>query len=314
MTTELQAGSAPGRPPTARRVLANSTAQLATFAFRAVAGVGVVVLLARNGGPLALGIVQFALTVSSLLPYYYGVPTLLAREVARRPEEGRRWIEAGTLLALLLGALFTVALPAGGLGGRRPAGDGPGAGGRVARDDLRRSGPCPVRGVLGLGATGPRDGRHRRPGGGVLRWDGRRAGAGRRAGGRDRGLHGLPGPGCLRWLGARRPPPRRSAGAPGGARNPVADGAPVHPLCRQRHVDVDLRALRRGAARSVEGPGGGRSLPGGDEPRPVLQRDPAEHQPGALPAHGAGVAGPAGGVRPAPRHCRCGSWPSSACR
>lgn len=113
MTTELQAGSAPGRPPTARRVLANSTAQLATFAFRAVAGVGVVVLLARNGGPLALGIVQFALTVSSLLPYYYGVPTLLAREVARRPEEGRRWIEAGTLLALLLGALFTVALPAG---------------------------------------------------------------------------------------------------------------------------------------------------------------------------------------------------------
>ena len=112
MTTELQAGSVPARPPGARRVLANSTAQLATFGFRAAAGIGVVILLARSGGPLALGIVQFALTLSCLLPYYYGVPTLLAREVARRPEDGRRWVEAGTLLALLLGGLFTVLLPA----------------------------------------------------------------------------------------------------------------------------------------------------------------------------------------------------------
>ena len=111
MTTELRTGPGRGGRPTARKVAANSTAQLVTFAFRAAAGVGVVVLLARDGGPLALGIVQFALTLSSLLPFYYGVPTLLAREVARRPEEGRRWVEAGTLLALLLGGVFTVVLP-----------------------------------------------------------------------------------------------------------------------------------------------------------------------------------------------------------
>ena len=86
MTTELRAGPGRGGRPTARKVAANSTAQLVTFAFRAAAGVGVVVLLARDGGPLALGIVQFALTLSSLLPFSYGVPTLLAREVARRPE------------------------------------------------------------------------------------------------------------------------------------------------------------------------------------------------------------------------------------
>ena len=112
MTIERQSAPAPDRSRPARRLFANSTAQLATFAFRAAAGLGVVVLLARDGGPVALGVVQLALTVSGLLPFYYGVPTLLAREVARRPEEGRRWVEAGTLLALLLGGLFTVLLPA----------------------------------------------------------------------------------------------------------------------------------------------------------------------------------------------------------
>ena len=112
MTAEVRAGPGEVRPPPPpRKVAANSTSQLLTFAFRAVAGVGVVVLLARSGGPLALGIVQFALTLSGLLPYYYGVPTLLAREVARRPEDARRWVEAGTLLALLLGGLFSVLLP-----------------------------------------------------------------------------------------------------------------------------------------------------------------------------------------------------------
>jgi O-antigen/teichoic acid export membrane protein len=115
MTTELQTGPDRSRPPKPRRVTANSTAQLATFAFRAAAGVLVVVLLARSGGPRGLGIVQFALTLTGLLPFYFGVPTLLAREVARRPEEGRRWVEAGTLLALLLGALFTVLVPAAAL-------------------------------------------------------------------------------------------------------------------------------------------------------------------------------------------------------
>jgi O-antigen/teichoic acid export membrane protein len=59
--------------------------------------------------------VQFALTLSSLLPFFYGVPTLLAREVARRPEEARRWVEAGTFLSVVLGLLFTAALFGGAL-------------------------------------------------------------------------------------------------------------------------------------------------------------------------------------------------------
>jgi O-antigen/teichoic acid export membrane protein len=94
-------------------VASNSTAQLLSFAFRAVSGVGVVVLLARSGGPYSLGVVQFALTLTSLLPFFYGVPTLLAREVARRPDEARRWVEGGTLLSLAFGALFTALLAVG---------------------------------------------------------------------------------------------------------------------------------------------------------------------------------------------------------
>ena len=113
MSAELLTEEPSGRRPAARGVAANSRWQLLSFAFRAVAGLGVVVLLARAGGPRELGIVQFALTLTSLLPFYYGVPALLAREVARRPEEGRRWVETGTLLALLFGTLFLVLLPAG---------------------------------------------------------------------------------------------------------------------------------------------------------------------------------------------------------
>jgi len=96
-------------------VASNSTAQLLSFAFRAASGVGVIVLLARHGGPHAVGIVQFALTLTSLLPFFYGVPTLLAREVARRPELGRSWMEAGTAVAILFGTAFTLLLPAGAL-------------------------------------------------------------------------------------------------------------------------------------------------------------------------------------------------------
>lgn len=90
----------------ARLVAANSGWQLVTFAARAVAGLGVVVLVARAGGPRSLGVFQFALMLSSILPFYYGVPPLLAREVARAPEQSRRWIEAGTLVALVAGAGF----------------------------------------------------------------------------------------------------------------------------------------------------------------------------------------------------------------
>lgn len=97
----------------ARRVAANSVWQMASFAARAVAGLGVVVLVARTGGPRSLGVFQFALMLTAMLPFYYGVPPLLAREVARRPDEGRKWIEAGTLIALLAGGLFAALLVGG---------------------------------------------------------------------------------------------------------------------------------------------------------------------------------------------------------
>ncbi len=113
MSADLQATSSREPSPRRRGVASNSTAQLLSFAFRAVAGIGVVVLLARAGGPRELGVVQFALTLTSLLPFFYGVPALLAREVARRPEDARRWVEKGTLLAVVFGGSF-VGLLAGG--------------------------------------------------------------------------------------------------------------------------------------------------------------------------------------------------------
>ena len=90
-----------------RTVAANSVWQLLTFAARAISGLGVVVMVARSGGPRSLGVFQFAMTFTAMLPFYYGIPSLLAREVARRPGESRKWVEVGTLIALLAGALFT---------------------------------------------------------------------------------------------------------------------------------------------------------------------------------------------------------------
>jgi O-antigen/teichoic acid export membrane protein len=113
VATDLGQETAPADRGVTRKVAWNSQAVLLSFVFRAASGVGVVVLLARDGGPRSLGVVQFALTLSALLPFYYGIPSLLAREVARRPEDGRRWVEVGLLLSILFGGLFLVLLPVG---------------------------------------------------------------------------------------------------------------------------------------------------------------------------------------------------------
>jgi O-antigen/teichoic acid export membrane protein len=97
-----------GPPRSASKtVAANSIWQLLSFAARAVSGLGVVVMVARAGGPHSLGVFQFAMTFTAMLPFYYGIPSLLAREVARRPEDSRKWVEAGNLIALIAGVLFT---------------------------------------------------------------------------------------------------------------------------------------------------------------------------------------------------------------
>ena len=111
--------AAPAAPPTsgtgsvARLVAANSAWQLGSFAARALSGLGAVVLLARSDGPETLGAFQFALVLTALLPYYFGLPSLLAREVARRPEDGRRWVEGGMLIALSTGLGFSLLLAVG---------------------------------------------------------------------------------------------------------------------------------------------------------------------------------------------------------
>src|SRR3954471_18203530 len=109
------ATSTPAAPSvTGRRLIAkNSIWQVASFAARAISGLGVVVLVARAGGPRSLGIFQFALTLTAMLPFYFGLPSLLAREVARRPEDGRLWGDTGTLISGLFGVSFTLLLWAG---------------------------------------------------------------------------------------------------------------------------------------------------------------------------------------------------------
>ena len=101
MRTDLDDGRS-----AARVVAANSGWQVVTFTARAVSGIGVAVLVARSGGPTALGVFQFALTLTMLLGFAvgFGLPNLVTREVARRPDLARTWLEAGLFLAFVAGA------------------------------------------------------------------------------------------------------------------------------------------------------------------------------------------------------------------
>lgn len=102
--------------PTARAVAAGSTWQLVTFLARFVGGFAAVVAVARSGGPRDLGTMQLALTVAGLLMTFvgFGLPNLIAREIARSPGESRTWVESTVFAALVAGAaltLLSVALP-----------------------------------------------------------------------------------------------------------------------------------------------------------------------------------------------------------
>jgi O-antigen/teichoic acid export membrane protein len=89
-----------------RRIAANSGWQLASFTARAVGMLGVVFIIARVGGPHSLGVFQFGITFTGLFPFYWGLPVLIAREVARRPEDARTWAECSIFVTLAIGAAF----------------------------------------------------------------------------------------------------------------------------------------------------------------------------------------------------------------
>lgn len=96
------------------RLAKNSGWQLASFAARAASGLAVIFILARASGPRGLGIYQFALTFSQMVPFYWGLTTLTAREVARNPQDARKWSECGALVTLAIGAVVLVVLAFGG--------------------------------------------------------------------------------------------------------------------------------------------------------------------------------------------------------
>ena len=93
----------------ARTVAGNSGWRLVAFVARAVGGLVATALLARAGGPTALGTYQLGLTVATILTFAVtlGLPNLLVREVARRPDESRLWAEGTMSTTLMAGAALT---------------------------------------------------------------------------------------------------------------------------------------------------------------------------------------------------------------
>jgi O-antigen/teichoic acid export membrane protein len=92
-------------------VLASNTGwRLLAFGARSLGGLVATVLLAHLEGPEGLGRFQFALTLTLLLSFAvaFGLPKLLVRELARRPDRIEDFVETGTTIALIAGAVVTV--------------------------------------------------------------------------------------------------------------------------------------------------------------------------------------------------------------
>ncbi len=109
MTTTVGTGRLE-TPPSFARVLASNTGwRLIAFAARTISGVLATVLLAHLEGPAGLGRFQFALSLTLLLGFAValGLPKLLVRELARRPEETRPRIESGLVASLGAGIVVT---------------------------------------------------------------------------------------------------------------------------------------------------------------------------------------------------------------
>ncbi|MGZ8580359.1 MAG: flippase [Actinomycetota bacterium] len=91
-------------------VLASNTGwRLLAFGARTLGGLVATVLLAHLEGPAGLGRFQFALTLTLLLSFAvaFGLPKLLVRELARRPDEMREVVETAMTTAGLAGVAVT---------------------------------------------------------------------------------------------------------------------------------------------------------------------------------------------------------------
>ncbi len=99
-------------------VLASNTGwRLLAFGARTLGGLVATVLLAHLEGPAGLGRFQFALTLTLLLSFAvaFGLPKLLVRELARRPNEIRNVVETAMTTAALAGAVVTTLMVGFGL-------------------------------------------------------------------------------------------------------------------------------------------------------------------------------------------------------
>jgi O-antigen/teichoic acid export membrane protein len=100
----------PSTSDSVARVVASNTAwRLVAFVARAVAGLAATVLVARLEGPASLGLFQLALMVTLLSSFAValGLPKLLVREIARRPDQGPRWLETSLFMVLASGSATT---------------------------------------------------------------------------------------------------------------------------------------------------------------------------------------------------------------
>ena len=261
----------PDMRPGGRTIAANSLWQLISFAARAISG-----SVSSYSWPApvnrSLGVFQFAVTFASMLPFYWGLPVLLAHEGRRRePSEARTWAEGGTFIAIAAGTIFTLGFLVGvhvfgatrataltlPLASVAMAFDG------VARVQFAVFWAWEKMHLETIATCGQeflpvgRDGN---------RVDGRR---------RDRsarGVHRIAGDGGVHRLADRKhQPPRPIVPRPHGgfARSATRRAAPFG---GHRHPDPDLHASRLGHARVDQGAGRGWPLPGRNEPRALHER------------------------------------------
>ena len=241
-----------------------------------------------------------------MLPFYYGIPSLLAREVARRPDDSRKWVEAGTLIALIFGRALhrplrrrhatwwarptqtAMALPIAAAG---MAFDG------VARVQFATFWAWERMRLETIATVAP--------GAGVPGGDGRRSRIRGRCARSPPGVHGLSGDWVPSQAGWWWPAPGRAPHPSGPSGLPAANRPPVHAVRGQRHAHADVHARRLGDARHLPWTRRRRPLSGGHQSGALPERARPLHQPRALSPDEQGVARSSGPVRQG-----CGTRPS----